>query len=69
MGISIPIIIYISGYLNKNFNLSNLFIVKTSLLFILFQLMNYFYVGEKIGKKQWMSILFFVMSLLFTIKI
>lgn len=69
MGFSIPLIVYISGYLNKNFNLSNLFIVKTSLLFILFQFMNYFYVGEKIGKKQWMSIFFFILSLLFAIKL
>lgn len=69
MGIAIPVIVYISGYLNKHFNLSNLFVVKTSLLFILFQLMNYFYVGERMEMKQWISIFFFVLSLLFAIKI
>lgn len=65
---SIPIIVYISGYLGKNFNLSNLFVIKTALMFIMFQLANYFYVGIPILPKNVITILLFASSLILSLK-
>lgn len=64
----IPLLVYLSGYLSKYFNLSNMFVIKTSITFVLFQLMNYFYVGIPITSKNIVTILLFTMSMFLSVQ-
>lgn len=64
----IPLLVYLSGYLSKYFNLSNMFVIKTSITFALFQLMNYFYVGIPITVKNIVTILLFTVSMFLSVQ-
>ena len=64
----IPLLVYLSGYLSKYFNLSNMFVIKTSITFALFQLMNYFYVGIPITVKNIVTILLFTISMFLSVQ-
>lgn len=64
----IPLLVYLSGYLNKYFNLSNMFVIKTSITFVLFQLMNYFYLGLPVTSKNIVTILLFITSMVLSVQ-